>query len=553
MASLFDWLGWGRAAEQVAPPPKPEPNTPKLDTPQSDPVGYGTQVDPMAQADRKNAMAVIQAALRTSQERGRAARYADFDRMDVGDVAAMLDFVVDAALTFDDVTTGRGFKMECDDQGAEQLLSAAIKQADLRQLAEEALRDMLKYGDTFCEPIFVGPQLVNVQTYNAAEMFVARDDKGKLVRGKDDAGFFAAFQQKRQGQIVAGWQPWEMLHGKFWPSRKLTYSAKGLLDDIRPDWRKLQLIELGMVTARVTRAYPRRVHMVDMTGKDRQDQERTLIGYINRMTGKLFGKRQVDTDGLPTADVNEDLYVATGYMTGQDGKLVPKLNSVTTEDPAIAGLAAMQDVEYMRQKVWSQVPADVVGIKRNTTGDLDSQDIAYARLLRRCQRQLETLIRGILDQVLMANGRLPSQVEYQIVFPVVTVGAAWKHADARFRDSMTLRNYLEMGVISRRTALKRSYNLSDREVDAIWQEIEDESTNPIFMPVGADPEQDAANVLPARNGPPSVTGATNKANNDKTPVPSAPVVKPAGKAVTKNGIDRGTKMGQRLRGNMSGG
>ena len=33
-------------------------------------------------------------------------------------------------------------------------------------------------------------------------------------------------------------------------------------------------------------------------------------------------------DGLPTADVNEDLYVATGYTTGPDGKPVPKLNSV---------------------------------------------------------------------------------------------------------------------------------------------------------------------------------------------------------------------------------
>src|SRR5215216_4376702 len=86
-------------------------------------------------------------------------------------------------------------------------------------------------SNCFSEPIFVAKQLVNVQTYNAGEMFVAKDDKGKLAKGKDDAGFFAAFQQKKQGQIVAGWQPWELIHGKFWPSRKLIYSFKGLLDD----------------------------------------------------------------------------------------------------------------------------------------------------------------------------------------------------------------------------------------------------------------------------------------------------------------------------------
>lgn len=564
MAFYDNWarrLGWV-STEQTAKPPPKDPTIPDPYNNQALSVGYGTQADPMAQSDRANAMAVIQASLRTAQERSRQTRYTDFETMDVGDIAKMLDAVVDAVLTFDDVTTGRGFKMECDDTGAEQVLTLAITAADLNQLAEEALRDMLKYGDTFGEPIFVGPQLVNVQSYTPSEMYVSKDDKGRLAKGKDDNGFFAAFQQKKQGQIVAGWQPWEMVHGKLFPSRKLTYSFKGLLDDIRPDWRKLQLVELGMVVARVTRAYPRRVHMVDMTGKDRGEQERTLLGYINRMTGRVLGRRPTNDDGLPQVDVGEDLYVATGYTQGPDGKPVPKLNEVRTEDPAIAGLAELGDVSYLRQKVWSAVPADVVGIKRNTTGDLDSQDIAYARLLRRCQTQLEKYLRGILDQVLLANGRLPSQVPYRIIFPVITVGAAWKHADARFRDSMTIRNYLEMGTISRRFAIKRSFNLSDREVDAIWQEIGEEAADPIFMPVdpnagvggGADPNAAAAGVKPARNGPPSVQGAVNKANNDKTPVPTAPSVVKAGTgAVTKNGINRGTNMGKRLRGNMSGG
>lgn len=548
-----------RQVEQTAPKPK---EADPRDAAQADPVGTPTEVDPIAKADRKNAATVVAAALRSAQERGRTARYTDFEKMDVEDVAAMLDALVDAVLTFDDVTSGRGFKIECDDTGVNEVLQAASELADLPGLADEVLRDILKCGDAFAEPIFVGPQLVNVQTYEPAQIFVARDDKGRLSRAKDDNGFWTAFQQKRSGSVVAGWQPWEMVHFKFAPSRRRIYSMKGLLDDIRPAWRKLQLVELGMVVARVTRAYPRRVHMVDMTGKNREDQERTLRNYINRMTGRIFGKRQVDNDGLPTADVNEDLYVATGYTTGPDGRPVPKLNSVKTEDPAIAGLAALDDVTYLRQKVWSQVPADVVGIKRNTTGDLDSQDLAYARLLRRCQRQLEKGMRAILDQVLLANGWLPGQVEYRIVFPVVTVGAAWKHSDARFRDSMTLRNYLEMGVISRRYALKRSYNVNDAEVDGIWEEIAEEATNPIFMPVVADPNaqpgavdpnNSPAGVKPARNGQPSVTGAVNKANNDKMPVPSAPVVKPGGKAVTKNGINRGSKLGQRLRGNMSGG
>jgi hypothetical protein len=474
----------------------------------------------------------------------------------------MLDAVVDAILTFEDVATGRGFKIEADDPNTETLLRTAQTTANLSGVAEEALRDMLKYGDGFGEPVFVGPQLVSVQMYPTAEIFVNKDDKGRLAKGKDANGYPAAFQQKKLGAIAAGWNPWEMVHAKLYPSSKLTYSAKGILDDIRPDWRKLQLVELGMVVARVTRAYPRRIHTVDMTGMDRGLQESALMRYINRMTGRVFGRRVTNDDGLPTADVNEDLYVSNGYIQGPDGKLYPKLNSVQTEDPAMAGLSAMGDVEYLRQKVWSVVPADVVGIARNTqNGEVNSQDLAYGRSLRRAQVQLEKFLRAILDQVLLANGKLPGSVVYRVLFPVITVGAAWKFADARFRDSLTVRNYLEMGTISRRFAVKRNYNLSDLEVDQMWEQIAEEANNPIFQ----------LQLQPARNGQPGAdagassplgqqAGAINKAGPDgskpaptaKTAVVPATGTKPTA-STTATGINRGTKLGKRLRGSQSGG
>lgn len=264
------------------------------------------------------------------------------------------------------------------------------------------------------------------------------------------------------------------------------------------------------------------------------------------MTNRVFGRKNTNSDGLPVADVGEDLYVATGYTTTPDGKQVPKLNRVETEDPAMAGLENLGDVTYLRQKVWSFVPADIVGIKRNTSGDLDSQDLAYARLLRRAQRQLEVGIRQILDQVLLAAGRM--DVEYRVIFPVITVGAAWKHSDARFKDSMTLRNYLEMDVISRRYALKRSFNLSDREVEDVWQQIVDERNSGIFIP-----------VLPNRNGQPSAAGSSDdfaKGKPSDPSLPSAPKTVPGmpnPDATTNSGISRGTKMSKIGRGNMSGG
>jgi hypothetical protein len=554
MAGLFDWRPWRRSqAAEVAGAVEAKSPVPRDELNFVEPIGFGGEVVPMDKKDRKDPAAIVSASMRAAQETSRAARYADFDLMDNGDLGAMLDAVVDAVLTFEDVSTGRGFKVESDDATVQELLDRAKRQADLEQLAEEILRDMLKYGDGFVEPLFAGPELVGAQTYKPAEITVNRDDKGRLPRGKDEDGFPIAFQQKKNGTIVAGWQPWEMVHFKFWPSRKLKYSEKGLLDLLRSDWRKLQLVEQGMVVARITRAYPRRVHYVDVTNKDRKEQEETLKQYIVRMTKKVFGRKQTNADNLPIVDVSDDIYMTTGYETGPDGRLYPKLNRTEIEDPAMAGLAELGDVQYLRQKQWSQVPSDVVGIKRNMTGDMDSQDLAFTKLLRRCQRQLERGLRGIFDQVLLANGKLPAEVEYRVLMPVIDIKASWRYADARFRSSMELRNYAEMGAVSRRFMLKRAFSMTDKEIDAEWQNVEEEMSNPIFVALAA--QGAARDGLPSVSG--EIAGNVNKAGNDGgSATPTAPKAADPDEddpAVTKNGINRGTKLGQKLRGNMSGG
>lgn len=549
----------------------------KLDFPYIEPAGTPTNMDALDKVDRRNGSAIVAAALRDSFITTRPARYADFGLMDKGDIAAALDAVVAAALTFDDARAKQGFKVECDDPAADQILQLALVRTKLQDKVFAIARDLCKFGDQFTEPIYAGRDIVAVQTYRPLEMYRSQDDKGKLTTQKDDDGNWAAFQQKRSGKVLAGWRPWEMIHFKYYLDDRSAYSVKGMLDDLRDDWRKLEMVEFGMVGARVTRAYPRRVHYVDLTGKQPNEQRAALGEYINRMTRRAFGVKPTDTSSrLPTGtDVSEDLYVGTGHIILPNGTAVPRRNEIKTEDPAMAGLAELGDVTYLRQKVFSTVPADVVGIRRNTTGDLDSQDLAYARMLRRIQRQLEIGIRDIMTQQLLAYGKVG--VSFQIVFPSVIVGAAWKHADARFKDSLTLRNYLEMGAISRRFAIKRSFGMSDAEVDDLFEEILAEATSPVFQP-----------ILPFRNGQPvglatqadlnapntpssDVGGAKGKAGRDslpsaKTGVAAAAAAAGAGgaaatlqaldpqkaKAVTNSGIYRGTNLGKRLSGNRGG-
>jgi len=85
----------------------------------------------------------------------------------------------------------------------QELFDRAVRQADLQQLSEEILRDFLKYGDGFAEPLFAGPELVGVQTYRPAEMTVTRDDKGLLPRVRTTT----ASQSRSSSESVAQSRP----------------------------------------------------------------------------------------------------------------------------------------------------------------------------------------------------------------------------------------------------------------------------------------------------------------------------------------------------------
>src|SRR5262245_53632522 len=148
MASFIDRLAfWRRTSTPEPAMPEAKSPKPREELPSVEPIGFGQEIDPMDKTSRKDVATVVHASIQAAQNRSRAARYTDFKTMDASDIGAMLTAVVDAALTGDDVGTSRGFRVESDDKRAHELLNRAKNQADLDQLAEEALYDILKYGD----------------------------------------------------------------------------------------------------------------------------------------------------------------------------------------------------------------------------------------------------------------------------------------------------------------------------------------------------------------------------------------------------------------------
>jgi len=408
----------------------------------------------------------------------RRSRYDDFDQMDTGDVAIILDTVVDQALNFEENPTNQDdillradcFKIDFKSAPAKakEVVRTMLEETDLRQELRPITRDLLKYGDEFVELLWDSEdRLSGIQPHIVRDMFVGKDNKGNFELGTDDKGNPLAYQQRASGgKVIAGWQPFEMVHFKLYPSKKHVYSIRSLLDTIRFDWKKLNWLEQGMVVARASRAYPRLVWLRDMTGKSLKDATQKMADFIKGITRK---KTASGAEQQAPMQPDEDYFLSTGYVTGTDGKNYPKLDSLQMLDPTLNGIGTITDVVYLRRKLFNRVPAATVGIVDASQGDMTPQDIALAKFTQHVQRQIEVGLRQIIDRSLLAQGYM--NIAYDIIFPRPFVHTDWRYADGAFRNSMKDQNYNAMGAISKQTIRMREFGMSKEESDAEAKQV----------------------------------------------------------------------------------
>lgn len=423
---------------------------------------------------------------------GRVPRYDDFDSMDTGDIAALLDALVDAALTFDEndsdgTEIGRpvGFKIQAKKRNHRKAIEEILVTSGLKRNLYCYLRYVVKYGDLFVEPLIdKGNLIVGTQSYNPRRMYVHTDAQNRLVTGTRD-GFPLPYQQQNdQGRLVAGWAPWELIHWKWFPSDQYAYSEKSLLDDFRADWKKLNSLELAMVVARVSRSYPRNIHVIDTTGMDQTTQDKHFRDYVNRTSMN----RRRNRGQAPAPD--EDLYLTTGYIRDEKGNLEKRLNDIKQQDPQGKGFSAIGDIEYLRRKLFSRVPGEVVGITNQSSREVTAQDVAFNRLVRYTQGRAEAFVRDVIDLGLLLKGHEVGSVPYDVVWPK-TIATSWKWSDAAFRQAMSYKVSTEALKLSRRAALRRMYGMTDDEIDQTFKEAEAEFKQ--FGPV--DPSGDNDEIV----------------------------------------------------------
>lgn len=431
----------------------------------------------------------------------RQRRYQEYENMDESDIAVQMDAIINSSLVSDDGTF-HGFRVNT---GAKYgtVIQELVERVDLKWYIREVLRDTLKFGDEFQEIVIDDDfNIVRLQSAPCPQMYVNVDAHNRVLGGSAKytshaKGIFgnraevtlprAYHQVNGSTQIVAAWYPWEMQHLKWRTSTKKTYSVGAYLEPMRRSWHALRMMEQGMVIARLMRAYTKNVHYLDETDKDSEAAQKDLDKYIDDVTKKKTSGGSILDRSL---EVNEDLFVGTGYIEDGTGEMHPKLTRIETMDPSNRGLSNIGDVEYHRQKLFPYISSEVVGITTDKE-DLSLQDIASSRLFQYCQVGIleRQLLWPLFRLQLLLKGYKPARSDIEIEWPEVVVRNSWRFSDGDFRRAMAWRNHVEMGTASRRYVAQHELGMNDEEWEQTKDEIKDEVATMPMIPQGSQAAQ----------------------------------------------------------------
>ncbi len=426
----------------------------------------------------------------------RLQRYVEYDDLDRGDVASQLDTIRDAVLVSDD-SREREFKVQVSKNAKiDNLVQDTLARTSLQAKSRQFLRKLLKYGDVPIALWFDSDfNITAAQSMNAQFLRRRVDKYGRLLAGHTPTVLAGTtvnlpnaywqvspltYASAAPDSPIAGWYPWQMLWAKWRADDTLIYSHGSYLEDMRADLLKLRLVEAALVIARTSRAYPRRIYTLDVTGKSPDEKRKAIASFQKSLN--LTELHNLDDSGNLIAgaqirnplDVTSDIFIGTAYQTGPDAKLYPQLNNVTLEDPRLAGIENISDIEFLRRKLYRRLPPALMGEEVNNV-ELSPQDLAADRMFQYCAEQLrDQIILPILRLQCALKGYTLDDKQVEVVFSNETVKSSWRHSDATFRTSMARTNSLANGTASIRGILRDEEHMTDSEVDELFAQVAEE-------------------------------------------------------------------------------
>ena len=254
-----------------------------------------------------------------------------------------------------------------------------------------------KLGDNFYEVIpdsYEKPTMIARIRYLETDRVNRIEKNGKLAfytytadaTSQDEATFSALSRTdpKTEEKVVYKLEPWQIIHFKINDKDFYPYGGSLLKAGVKC-FRRLQLLEDGMVVYRLARVPERRVFKIDVGNLPQSEANRYVMKIKdNYRTSQILDDRGNINRTAAALSINQDIFVPV-----RDGG---KGTDITTLSPGMA-LQNIDDIRYFRDQIlWTMnIPPEYLGTTSDGNGgssgrgSLAMQDIKFSRFAERIQ------------------------------------------------------------------------------------------------------------------------------------------------------------------------
>ena len=400
----------------------------------------------------------------------------DIARMDDGDgmIARALDSMADFGCAWPDENIF-GFKVELnihDDDDVSQertnalnLINTMSSQSNLQGSTWEVMRFMLKAADCFAEMVVDNTYNVRKIRILPAPYQIERNENkyGSLNRGdpvaavKDPslANTAAYTQYDDNGNIIAAFWPWQIIHWSFGRSEGNAYH-KPLLAPVITQWKRLHAQEDSLAIARLIRAWESRVHKIPVAlGSNTEETVEKLKEYRQAMEKDRITTFDTDNEIFNQSsrenpvDVDTDFYIARFY--NEEGKYVD--GEIDNLQSGTAALQNIDDIQWGLNRVVSGIGLPMGYMNVRTSGERSFVDKtpeerkeAFARMVSRLQWLHALGCKQVIDFQLFAHGYNPVAVDYIIAYPPFLPRSVEIDSKMTFTNTQSAAVWRSMGI-----------------------------------------------------------------------------------------------------------
>lgn len=294
---------------------------------------------------------------------------------------------------------GDTVKIYSDDEETKSILEDLFhKRLNLNKELWSIFYETCKLGDNFYEVIpdsyehptqiarirYLEPTKVNRIEVNGKLAFYTYMSEIPNQGLADGQGFSNPNSDEKA--MVYKLEPWQIIHFKIADKDFYPYGGSLLKSGIKP-YRRLSLLEDGMVIYRLARVPERRVFKIDIGNLSTSEGMRA----VNKIKDNYRSNQIMDDKGninktAAALSLTQDIFIPV--RDGASGTSIETLQAGT-------GLQNIDDIKYFRDEIlWTlNIPSEYLGLSGNgdtgQKGSLAMQDVKFARFVERIQYYIE--------------------------------------------------------------------------------------------------------------------------------------------------------------------